>query len=75
MKCLDAFRVSTPLKGCKLKDDVNFQVVKGVGGGGGGGGGGGVRPPDSLTLPSRLPPLFSWLPLFSSFSTAIIKYY
>ena len=65
MKCLDAFRVSTPLKGCKLKDDVNFQVVKG----------GGVRPPDSLTLPSRLPPLFSWLPLFSSFSTAIIKYY
>ena len=36
MKCLDAFRVSTPLKGCKLKDDVNFQVVKGGGGGGGG---------------------------------------
>ena len=34
MKCLDAFRVSTPLKGCKLKDDVNFQVVKGGGGGG-----------------------------------------
>ena len=67
MKCLDAFRVSTPLKGCKLKDDVSFQVVKG--------GGGGVRPPDSLTLQSRLPPLFSWLPLFSSFSTAIIKYY
>ena len=68
MKCLDAFRVSTPLKGCKLKDDVNFQVVKGVGGGGG-------RPPDLLTLQSRPPPLFSWLPLFSSFSTAIIKYY
>ena len=69
MKCLDAFRVSTPLKGCKLKDDVNFQVVKE------GRGEGGVRPPDSLTLPSRLPPLFSWLPLFSSFSTANIKYY
>ena len=67
MKCLDAFRVSAPLKGCKLKDDVNFHVVKG--------GGAGFKPPDSLTLPSRLPPLFSWLPLFSSFSTANIKYY